>query len=433
SLLDTLLAKRNAPTPLAPALARVSPPTPPPAPTATPTPTPGDPHGALPAFLTAHPEHSEAILSILKSSSAKKAAPSQAQTTHTASPARVASPSLTPSVTSGKASTGLPASTRSALASTHSALSRPSPISSPTPSPAPTSPVPVATPVLTAAPAPAAAAPAAAVFAAATAAAITAATAATTAAASTAAAAAATAAQTHHKELLSALRGAVKEEAKRVLDVGLKDMVPQSASRIKDMAHASFGEIVKECVKTLPVAFRQCFETTLLPALEAAAGEMVAQLSDALADAAEGGRVAAAETAKANEDLRVEVGVLQRGVAGLEGVVKGLVGAAQANERLTQGLQEALRGMQQLQASQQQVVQAQQQQYQQWAQMQQQMQMQMHQQPQQAPEPVEDAFTLLSQGRISDAVVRVLEDKDIAGTVALLELLTPQQCHYHSH
>jgi hypothetical protein len=45
-----------------------------------------------------------------------------------------------------------------------------------------------------------------------------------------------------------------------------------------------------------------------LPALEASAGEMVAQLSDALAEAAEGGRVAAAETAKANEDLRVEVG-----------------------------------------------------------------------------------------------------------------------------
>mmetsp|Transcript_28237 Transcript_28237/g.60890 ORF Transcript_28237/g.60890 Transcript_28237/m.60890 type:complete len:166 (+) Transcript_28237:1-498(+) len=63
--------------------------------------------------------------------------------------------------------------------------------------------------------------------------------------------------------------------------------------------------------------------------------------------------------------------------------------------------------------------------------MQQQMQMQMHQQPQQAPEPVEDAFTLLSQGRISDAVVRVLEDKDIAGTVALLELLTPQQVNTH--
>jgi acyl-CoA thioesterase len=36
----------------------------------------------------------------------------------------------------------------------------------------------------------------------------------------------------------------------------------QSASRIKDMAHASLGEIVKECVKTLPVAFRQVLYTT---------------------------------------------------------------------------------------------------------------------------------------------------------------------------
>ena len=31
------------------------------------------------------------------------------------------------------------------------------------------------------------------------------------------------------------------------------------------------------------------------------------------------------------------------------------------------------------------------------------------------------------QGRISEAVVRVLEDKDIAVTVSLLELLTPSQ------
>jgi hypothetical protein len=34
---------------------------------------------------------------------------------------------------------------------------------------------------------------------------------------------------------------------------------------------------------------------------------------------------------------------------------------------------------------------------------------------------------LAAQGRISDAVVRVLEDKDIAVTVALLEQLTPSQ------
>lgn len=39
----------------------------------------------------------------------------------------------------------------------------------------------------------------------------------------------------------------------------------------------------------------------------------------------------------------------------------------------------------------------------------------------------EDAFTLLSRGLVSDAVVRVLEDKDIATTVALLDRLTPQQ------
>ena len=38
---------------------------------------------------------------------------------------------------------------------------------------------------------------------------------------------------------------------------------------------------------------------------------------------------------------------------------------------------------------------------------------------------------LLIQGRISDAVVRVLEDKDIAVTVALLEQLTPQQVAEH--
>jgi hypothetical protein len=44
------------------------------------------------------------------------------------------------------------------------------------------------------------------------------------------------------------------------------------------------------------------------------------------------------------------------------------------------------------------------------------------------PPPIrEDAFTLLSRGLVSDAVVRVLEDKDIATTVALLDRLTPQQ------
>ena len=42
-------------------------------------------------------------------------------------------------------------------------------------------------------------------------------------------------------------------------------------------------------------------------------------------------------------------------------------------------------------------------------------------------ESKEDAFTLLSKGRISDAVVRVLEDKDIAITVSLLDRLTPHQ------
>lgn len=44
-----------------------------------------------------------------------------------------------------------------------------------------------------------------------------------------------------------------------------------------------------------------------------------------------------------------------------------------------------------------------------------------------APIPREDAFTLLSKGLVSDAVVRVLEDKDIATTVALLDRLTTQQ------
>lgn len=39
----------------------------------------------------------------------------------------------------------------------------------------------------------------------------------------------------------------------------------------------------------------------------------------------------------------------------------------------------------------------------------------------------DDAFTLLSKGLISDAIVRVLEDKDISITIALLDRLTPSQ------
>jgi hypothetical protein len=199
----------------------------------------------------------------------------------------------------------------------------------------------------------------------------------------------------------------------------MKELVPTISSKVRD----SVRDTVRDAVKAqLPAAFRESFESALLPAFEAGAQAMFQQLQGAFAQGMqgvlqEGARVQQSNAAHSSK-LEQEVRDLRQTVASLESTVATLAEALQGVLARDQQQQGAAGGQAEAEAP-------------------------------------EDAFSMLRQvrtgrgyltarsfcaylcapsfsfariqGRISDAVVRVLEDKDIAVTVSLLEQLTPGQ------
>lgn len=222
---------------------------------------------------------------------------------------------------------------------------------------------------------------------------------------------------------------AFKITKRRLLDTNLqmseqivKELVPAISSKVRD----SVRDTVRDSLKAqLPGAFRESFEAGMLPAFEAGAQAMFQQLQAAFVQGMQGvmqeGLRAQSAAAASTDKLEQEVRELRETVGRLEGSVVALSATVHS---LTHSLASA--SAQQLDPA------------------------------SVAEAPAQDAFSLLRevnkafighfesivvlkpfilcatlffslQGRISEAVVRVLEDKDIAVTVSLLELLTPAQ------
>eukprot|EP01032_Pedospumella_encystans_P018582 gene18582-21147_t len=216
------------------------------------------------------------------------------------------------------------------------------------------------------------------------------------------------------EQLLAAVRKAMEGEAKRANDQNtastgtmrnevseqiLKELVPAIANKVRD----SVRDTVRDSLRAqLPVAFRESFESGLLPAFEAGAQAMFQQLQGAFVHGMQGvmqeGLRVQSINAATTEQLEQEVRELRETVSRLEGSVLALSSTVQS---LTESLVAGTLSQQQSQGQQ-------------------------NSQQDDVP-PAQDAFTLLAEGRVSDAIVRVLEDKDITVTVRLLELLTPSQ------